>query len=315
MATPSTVHQAPRATSLCTLCRSDRWSFVRRGRDLYQPGEEETFALEQCLSCGQIMQNPLPTAAQLSKGYSAQYAPYRPAWKEPGKPLWKLLRDLTTARRMRRLQTFGTGQRLLEVGCGAGDFLHAANRAGWQVSAVEYSSVLAEALSTELGFDVRAGDLAPGVWQEQSFDAVVMWSVLEHLQDPLAALRIASSYLKPGGKLFIQIPTLYGIRRGLRFRDYWALLDLPRHLSFFDKPLLADLCRRAGLELTVFETPLLETAWCYYASVLNYAHRAQPRSLLRVLSLTIASLLSFPLITLRAWRNQGTEAFAVAVKR
>ena len=263
------------------------------------------------------MQNPLPTAEQLSKGYSAEYAPYRPAWKQKGWPLWKILRELTTSRRMRRLDRYGSGGRLLEVGCGAGDFLYAMHRKGWDVKAVEYSAVLAEALRSELGFDVRAGDLAPGLWEGSSFDAVVLWSVLEHLRNPLEALVTAASYLKPGGAVFIQIPTCYGVERGMRFRQYWALLDLPRHLSFFSREILANLCGQAGMRLILFKTPLLETAWCYFASISNYAHheRSPLRRAVGVLSLTLISVLSFPFTAMRAWRGHGTEAFAVAVKR
>ena len=86
--------------SRCTVCDGNQWSFVRAGRDLYQPQDEISFKLDQCLSCGQVMQNPLPTPEQLGKAYSAEYAPYRPAWKESGWPLWKILRELTTRRRI-----------------------------------------------------------------------------------------------------------------------------------------------------------------------------------------------------------------------
>ena len=312
-----TIPQEKALMSRCTVCGGGEWSLVRSGCDLYQPNDETTFNLDRCLSCGQIMQNPLPTPEQLSKGYSAEYAPYRPAWKQKGWPLWKILRELTTSRRMRRLDRYGSGGRLLEVGCGAGDFLYAMHRKGWDVKAVEYSAVLAEALRSELGFDVRAGDLAPGLWEGSSFDAVVLWSVLEHLRNPLEALVTAASYLKPGGAVFIQIPTCYGVERGMRFRQYWALLDLPRHLSFFSREILANLCGQAGMRLILFKTPLLETAWCYFASISNYAHheRSPLRRAVGVLSLTLISVLSFPFTAMRAWRGHGTEAFAVAVKR
>jgi 2-polyprenyl-3-methyl-5-hydroxy-6-metoxy-1,4-benzoquinol methylase len=302
--------------SRCTVCGGNQWSFVRAGCDLYQPGDETTFNLDRCLSCGQVMQNPLPTPTQLSKGYSAEYAPYRPAWKQSGWPLWKILRQLTTWRRMRRLRCYGAGTRLLEVGCGAGDFLHAAHREGWDVRAVEYSDALADVLRTELGFDVRAGELRPGLWDHGSFDVVVLWSVLEHVRKPVEILVTACSYLKKGGVVFIQIPTLYGVEQGMRFRQYWALLDLPRHLSFFSRDCLAELCGKAGMKLVLFKTPLVESAWCYFASVCNYAsHSRKPgRRVIGMLSLALLSALSFPYMALRAWRGKGTEAYAVAVK-
>lgn len=311
-----TVTNSANLRSPCTVCGGHQWSFVRSGCDLYQPGDQTAFRLEQCLSCGQIMQNPLPTAEQLGRAYSSNYAPYSSAWKEPGWPVWKIFREWTTWRRMRRLHRYGRGKRLLEVGCGGGDFLYATHRAGWDVSAVEYSGDLVEALRSELGFDVRTGDLTPGLWEAGSFDVVIMWSVLEHLSNPLEALITVSNYLRPGGSLFIQIPTLYGVEQGMKFGQYWALLDLPRHLSFFGRECLGDLCQRAGLQLTLFKTPLLETAWCYFASVSSYArHAGKSGRMAAAISLAIYSMLCFPSMMWRAWRGQGTEAFAVAVKR
>ena len=53
--------------SLCTVCGGDRWSFVREGCDLYQPNDDASFKLYRCLSCGQVMQNPLPTPRSSAK--------------------------------------------------------------------------------------------------------------------------------------------------------------------------------------------------------------------------------------------------------
>ena len=234
--------------SRCTVCGGEPMEFCSQGCDLYQPDDEASFKLDRCLSCGQIMQNPLPTPKQLSKAYSAEYAPYRPAWKQPGGRCGRFFVSSQHRRRMRRLQRYGAGSRFLEVGCGAGDFLHAAHRAGWDVRAVEYSDALADALRTELGFDVRTGELTPGLWESGSFDVVALWSVLEHLHNPLEALATACSYLRAGGVVFIQIPTLYGVEQGNLFRQYWALLDLPRHLSFLSRECLVGFVRQGGHE-------------------------------------------------------------------
>ena len=78
---------------------------------------------------------------------------------------------------------------------------------------------------------------------------------------------------------------------------------------------MSGLCEKAGMKLIVFKTPLLETAWCYYASVSNYANHSPVRRIVGGLSLALLSVLSLPLMVMRAWRGHGTEAFAVAVKR
>jgi len=62
------------------------------------------------------------------------------------------------------LKRYGIGHEMLEVGCGAGDFMLASHRAGWNVSAVEYNGSLVNMIVRELGFDVREGGLTSGYW-------------------------------------------------------------------------------------------------------------------------------------------------------
>lgn len=305
------------ARTRCTICGETGWFFVREGGDLHEPGGERRFKLSRCASCGHIMQTPLPSDEELRRAYSVDYAPHRPAWKETGWPPWKVLRELTTQRRIRRLKHYGKGHKLLEVGSGGGDFLYAARRAGWDVRAVEYSNRSAEAVRSDLGFDVRTGELRRGLWKEREFDVVVLWSVLEHVRDPLEILLTAGSYLRPEGLLLLQLPTLYGIERGMWFGEYWALLDLPRHLNFFSMESLAYLCNRAGMDMVAFKTPILETSWCYFTSSYSYVSHAGnfAQKLLRSLLAAAVTVFALPYMALGAWGGRGTEAFAVAVKR
>jgi SAM-dependent methyltransferase len=301
----------------CTVCGEEQRMQVREGYDLYRPNDGKTFRLTRCLACGHVMQNPPPGADELSRAYAIEYAPYRPAWKEPAWHLWKVLRNLTTSRRMRRLKRYAKRGKLLEVGSGAGDFLFAAHRAGWNVAAVEYSEPIVKMLRSELSFDVRSGELSSGLWEPESFDAVILWSVIEHVQNPLEFLAIASSYLKPGGTVFLQFPTVHGVEHGKLFQQYWALLDLPRHLNFFGRESLSKLCNQAGMELTVFKTPLLDIGWCYLASCSNYANHSKSSAtkLLKLAVLAPVIALTLPYMLIQARRGHGTEAFAVAVKR
>ena len=301
----------------CTICGEDDWTFLREGRDLCRPGYEVRFRLSRCMTCGHVMQIPQPSDAELRAAYSTDYAPYRLTWKEPGWPLWKILRHITTWRRVRRLKRYGRGSQLLDVGAGAGDFLDAAHRAGWDVRAVEYNEELVNAIRAELGFEVHIGELRPGLWEENSFDAIILWSVIEHVPDPLDTLRLVCSYLRPGGQLFFQLPTLYGIERGKWFGEHWTLLDLPRHLNFFSKESLSKLCGLAGMDLVIFKTPTLDAAWCYYASSVSYIAQAETsvQKLRRLVSVSVRAIVLLPDLIFQAWRARGTEAFALALKK
>lgn len=301
----------------CTICGDERWAPLRRGCDLYRPDDRKIFCLARCLSCGHIMQHPLPSPDELALAYPVEYAPYRAAWRETGWPFWRIRSELTTWRRIRRLKRCATGTRMLEVGSGAGDFLYASGKAGWEVAAVEYSEPLVEAIRSELSIDIRAGELKPRMWAAGSFDLVVLWSVLEHVPNAFETLQTVCSYLRPAGKVFFQIPTRDGVEAGRFFKQYWALLELPRHLNFFGKESLAALCERAGLELTLYKTPLIDIAWCYFASCCNFANasNSQTQKLLRLALFFPLIVLVWPVMVVKAWLGRGTEAFAVAVKK
>jgi hypothetical protein len=104
----------------CPICDGESWVFVR---DL---DSADRFKLFRCVGCGHVMQNPIPSDEQLVEAYSGAYSPYKPAWRETGWPIWKILRCWTTSRRISLLKRYGAGNNLLEVGAGAGDFLAAA---------------------------------------------------------------------------------------------------------------------------------------------------------------------------------------------
>ena len=165
---------------------------------------------------------------------------------------------------------------------------------------------------------------APVIWYlafgKEHLRRRCLWSVTRAPgQPPRSAGLPLCSYLRVGGVAFLQIPTLYGVQQGRKFHRYWALLDLPRHLSFFGRDGLSGLCEKAGMKLIVFKTPLLETAWCYYASVSNYANhflfsRATNRR--RAIAGAAVPFLSLPLIWLCGHGGAtGRSARAVAVKR
>jgi len=302
----------------CLVCGGQNWSPVREGSDLCRPGYPKVFRLARCLDCGHVMQIPVPDVKELDAAYSVagDYVCYRPAWREKGWPLWKILRMWTTSRRVDRLKRHASGRDLLEVGCGAGDFMVAAKRAGWKTSGVEYNPDMVEDLRKEFGFDIRVGELTPHLWDESAFDVAVLWNVLEHVRNPIAELTTVASYLRPGGKLLLNIPSKEAAECGLWFGEQWALLDLPRHINFFDKETLSRVCKKAGLVLTEYETPFLQSAWCYYVSCGNWDRRKGSTVRHSARFLLLASLVSLymPYIAARAFSKRGLEAFAVVTK-
>jgi SAM-dependent methyltransferase len=105
----------------------------------------------------------------------------------------------------------------------------------------------AAAVAAMRGIDVRHGTLSTVTIGPASYDAVVFRHSLEHISDPVEALRTVCSALVPGGLVLITVPN-FGSWQARRFGGYWYHLDLPRHRVHFTPGSLERALRAAGLE-------------------------------------------------------------------
>ncbi|MDV6235974.1 class I SAM-dependent methyltransferase [Leptospira ellisii] len=122
------------------------------------------------------------------------------------------LRELAR-KRLRMLERFlkPNGSTLFELGSAAGFFLDEARNAGFQVSGLEISPAEVEYSVKTLGLDViRASFLEENVLQGSSYDAVAAFFVVEHFPDADFAFEKLTGLVKPGGFLFLGLPSLYG---------------------------------------------------------------------------------------------------------
>ncbi|MEA2337550.1 MAG: hypothetical protein QOE82_1557 [Thermoanaerobaculia bacterium] len=139
---------------------------------------------------------------------------------------------------------FGRPGRLLDVGFGAGTFLEAARRAGWQTSGVEVSLPAVEQARAR-GFDVAHGRLEDAAYPDASFDAVVATEIFEHISDVRPLLRETARILRPGGLLWATTP--HG--RGLSARIIggpWSVVSPPEHVQLFSIRGMRTLLRDCG---------------------------------------------------------------------
>lgn len=145
--------------------------------------------------------------------------------------------------------------RLLEVGCGTGHFLRAAAAAGFEASGTEVSASAIARLRKE-GFHVLEGDLPSLGLAEASFDAVVLFEVIEHLADPLTYLAEARRLLRAGGVLLLTTPNFDSLSRRL-LAERWRVVD-PEHLVLFTTDGLRRALHRVDLHVSRIESRNLD---------------------------------------------------------
>ena len=187
--------------------------------------------------------------------YPSDYGPYLytrvpdSEEKDP-RPRWRraVSRIVQAATRVNaeRLPEIRPG-RMLEIGCASGAFLNRMAASGWQPDGIEFSeSAAAEA--RRLGYRVDSGQVEAAPDRPEQYDLVVGWMVLEHLHDPVRALKKLRSWTKPGGWLVVSVPNAACYELAL-FRDAWFALHLPNHLYHYTPRALGKVLDHSGWRL------------------------------------------------------------------
>lgn len=159
--------------------------------------------------------------------------------------------------------------RLLDVGCGRGDFLDMARRRGWLVEGVDFDTENIQGAKKAFQLSVAARRLEEISTTGAPYDVITMWDYFEHVEKPLATLRLAKSLLSHDGMLVIACPNYHGLifrfanllhkMSGGHMRDFLRPLYPPTHLSYFFPEFLTTVCRREAfsvLEIEYDETDL-----------------------------------------------------------
>jgi 2-polyprenyl-3-methyl-5-hydroxy-6-metoxy-1,4-benzoquinol methylase len=219
---------------------------VLTGRDRMHglPGE---FTVVRCRGCGLMRTNPRPTPETIGFYYPEDYAPYvTTTVSQEKESRFRALKD--RARALLRLNInvvplLPVG-RMLEIGCASGAFLHEMAKKGWTVQGIEFSETAANR-SRKLGYPVYAGRIETAAAPDEPFDLVVGWMVLEHLHNPVQALRKVHDWTRPGGWLALSVPNIGSYQFSL-FKDAWFPLQLPNHLFHFTRDSIARVLKAGG---------------------------------------------------------------------
>lgn len=143
--------------------------------------------------------------------------------------------------------------RLLEVGAAAGFFLDEGRRRGYHVLGIEPNAEMAGYARTTLGIEVITAGLDEVDLEASGFDLACAFHVLEHLPDPVGALRQIAAAVKPGGWVAVEVPNA-GSAAARRRGHRWQPLDLPYHVGHHRPSSLVAALTRAGLEVVQIDT-------------------------------------------------------------
>ena len=179
-----------------------------------------------------------------------------------------------------RLEEFlpNKGRRLLEIGCAMGTVLDGFREKGWQVLGVEPEKWSAEIARRRYGLEVICAPFQEAGLPKESFDAILLLHVIEHVSDPFKSLCDLANLVRPGGYLVLETPRydtlMFKILRG-RER---SVIDA--HLHYFTRKSMLTMCRHAGFEAVRVEavgrTVTLDRLSFYFAKLLGSQRATNP---------------------------------------
>lgn len=225
VAVPTTATSAP-AQARCIACGATSETSAAYAR-IMRFGTP--YAVMICSACGQARTDPFPTAEDYAQFYSNDT--YRADGVRFVGPMERLLRSFRQGR-LRRIRRFVPRGKMLDIGCGGGQFLADLRVAGWETVGVEVNEAMAAHARQAFGLDVRIGRLDQAGFADATFDVVTMYHVLEHIPDPVAALRECHRILRPGGLLVVAVPN-FASWQSRTTGKHWFHLDIPHHLHHF----------------------------------------------------------------------------------
>lgn len=229
----------PKTTSInCPLCQSN---------DFRKFLTKFEMNLVKCRKCGLIYANPRIHESELLRRYTSSFFfdEYLPAFEATSKRY-----DLTIIRihffLFLQLITkyYKPGKKLLDIGCGAGFLLKAAEEIGWEAEGVEISPIASDYAQNIVKVKVLEGKLEDLRLPAENFDLVVLVETVEHLMNPLETLKEINRILKKQGILIICTPDYKSLSRFFLGKN-WAVLSPEEHFSVFTQKTLSRILQEA----------------------------------------------------------------------
>ncbi|WP_299363699.1 class I SAM-dependent methyltransferase [Winogradskyella sp.] len=214
---------------------------------------------------------PQPNAENLSAYYkSDDYISHTDSRRNLLEKVYHIVRKISLKRKLKLINSFKTEEKaLLDIGCGTGDFLETALKDSWEITGIEPNEnarQIANSKTNNAVFEIERLK----TFEENSFDVITLWHVLEHLPNLEMHIKLIKHLLKPNGTLVIAVPN-FKSHDAKHYKNFWAAYDVPRHLWHFSKTSISKMLIKEGIQLKKV-LPLSFDA--YYVSLLSEKYKS-----------------------------------------
>jgi 2-polyprenyl-3-methyl-5-hydroxy-6-metoxy-1,4-benzoquinol methylase len=232
---------------------------------------QKTFSIWECGNCTLRFTQDVPDAASIGPYYKSEdYISHTNTRKGLVNNLYHTVRKLTLSDK-RRLLSSATRLKqgkMLDIGAGTGAFAAHMAENGWEVTGLEPDEEARKVALAQNNARLQPMSdfysLAP-----DSYDAITLWHVLEHVHDLHVYVGQLARLLKKEGRIFIAVPN-YTSHDAAVYQGAWAAYDVPRHLYHFSPDAMEELLSKHGLQLQVTKPMWYDS---FYISMLSEKYR------------------------------------------
>lgn len=211
----------------------------------------------------------IPVPKNISDYYKSEdYISHTDSKKSLFDKVYQAVKNITLKRKLKLINSFNTkSKKVLDVGAGTGDFLKVCKMNSWEIFGSEPDSG-ARNIAAKKGVNLEK-DLSK--FQNQQFDVITLWHVLEHVENLQEYITTLKSLLTENGRLIIAVPNFKSYD-AIKYKEFWAAFDVPRHLWHFSKTSISKLFSYENMKV---EKILPMKFDAYYVALLSekYKHK------------------------------------------
>jgi len=249
----------------CCVCGSSLGDVIARGWDFEYATTKEEYTFKRCVTCGHHYLDPRPSNKDLNRIYPSDYYSYD--LNQRVNPLALLVKKTLKKRKIKALLAYVQNDNpcCLDIGCGDGRILNIFEECGVSkdnLYGVEVDNAAVKSIN-KMGYHGEFGDIEHVHYADELFDCIVMFQVLEHVDDPARVFQKVLRLLKPGGIFIIETPNIQSLDARIFRKRYWGGYHFPRHWNLFDKKSLLALASRQGFKAIKLETFICAVFWIY----------------------------------------------------
>jgi SAM-dependent methyltransferase len=247
---------------ICPVCGSKEW--IKRYRI-------DAWTIEECDTCGFADIDPMPVRENRAECYSeAKVVERNVKEKNSLQKLSRFLkrlfsriakRDKSAVFYNKLREYLAPKSKVLDIGCGDGSFICRAKE-NFICTGIEISDYLASLAEKRPGIKVIIGNFLNTDFMDEKYDGITLISILEHLDEPLQAMKKCFGFLRQGGVLLMKTVNYNCLNRRIR-KEEWTGFRPPDHVVYFNPSNLELLLKKAGFKkIKISSMPFNDNMYC-----------------------------------------------------